>query len=125
MIEPYTMIQAAAILFGAAAVSGLQMAAMRLRGIPYSPAWLVMGHGLLAGTGLILLAYAAITMDIPLITRFALDFFAIAVTAGLIMNLFFHRKSIPLPIPLMVFHALVAATGFTLLLIYLCWNFFV
>jgi len=125
VIEPYTMIRAAAILFGVAAVGGLQMAAMRLTGTLLPPAWLVMSHGLLAGTGLILLTYAAITMDIPLIARFALDFFAIAATAGLIMNLFFHRKSLPFPIPLMVFHALVAATGFTLLLIYLCWNFFV
>ena len=44
--------QAAAILFGLAALGGLVMAFLRWSGAPRPPDWLAMGHGLLAAAGL-------------------------------------------------------------------------
>lgn len=111
------MIKISAILFGTAAVGGAVMATMRFSGIPRPPAWMAMGHGLMAGAGLTLLIYAAMTLGIPPIAQFALGFFVIAAMGGAIMNLFFHWKLLPLPIPLMVIHASLAITGSVLLLI--------
>jgi hypothetical protein len=92
------------------------MASMRLNGIPRPPAWLAMGHGLLVAVGLTLLIYAAIVVGIPLTAEFAVGFFIIAGAGGAIMNLQFHSKQMPLPVPLMIAHGVLAVTGFLLLL---------
>lgn len=115
-MEPFTMMQAAAVLFAVAALGGILMAGMRFSGTPRPPAWLAMGHGLLAAAGLTLLIYAAATVGIPLMAQFALGFFVVAAIGGVAMNLLFHWKMLPLPIPLMIVHALLAVTGFVLLL---------
>ncbi|WP_035052243.1 hypothetical protein [Andreprevotia chitinilytica] len=116
-MEPYVMMQTAAALFGAAAVGGLVMAGMRFSGIPRPPAWLAMGHGLLAGAGLTLLIYAAATLGIPPMAHVALTLFVVAALGGAAMNLLFHWRLRPLPVLLMIPHALLAAVGFVLLLI--------
>lgn len=116
-MEPYTLMRTAAILLGAGAAGGILMAGMRFSGIPRPPAWLAMGHGLLAAAGLTLLSYAALTVGIPPMAQLALGLFAIAAAGGAAMNLLFHWKLLPLPIPLMIGHALLAATGFVLLVV--------
>jgi hypothetical protein len=109
--------QAAAVLFGVAATGGLLMAGMRLRGIPRPPAWLAMGHGLLAAAGLTLLVYAAMTVGLPPMALWATALFVLAASGGAAMNLMFHCKQLPLPIPLMIVHALLAASALVLLLL--------
>ena len=116
MIEPTTSLQTAAALFGLAALGGVLMAGIRFSGAPHPPAWLAMGHGLLAAAGLTLLIYAAATISIPPLAQIALGFFVLAAAGGAVMNLLYHWKMLPLPIPLMIFHALLAVTGFVLLL---------
>lgn len=116
-MEPYASMQAAAALFGAAAAGGLLMAGMRLSGIAYPPAWLAMGHGLLAAAGMTLLIYAAITVGLPVMALWATVLFMLAAIGGAAMNLLFHWKRLPLPLPLMVAHASVAALGLALLLL--------
>ena len=115
-MQPYIMLQVAAVLFGIAALGGLVMAGMRFTGIPRPPAWLAMVHGLLAAAGLTLLIYAAMSVGIPLMAQVALGFFVVAAIGGAAMNLLFHWKLLPLPIPLMIIHALLAVIGFVLLL---------
>lgn len=119
-MEPETLLQTAAALFGAAALGGITMAVLRLRGTPRPPSWLAMGHGLLAAAGLTLMLYAALTVGIPLLAQIALLLFLGAAMGGAAMNLLFHVKALPLPIPLMIGHALVAVSGFVLLLVHLC-----
>lgn len=116
-MEPYTIMRTAAALFGLAAAGGLLMAGMRFSGIPRPPAFLAMGHGLLAAAGLTLLMYAAMTVGIPPMAQLALGLFVIAAIGGAAMNLLFHWKLLPLPIPLMILHALLAVAGFALLLV--------
>lgn len=115
-MEPLSTMQTAAVLFGAAALGGLLMAGLRFSGTPRPPDWLAMGHGLLAAAGLTLLIYAAITTGIPPLAQLALGLFVAAAMGGVAMNLLFHRKQLPLPIPLMILHALLAVTAFALLL---------
>lgn len=93
------------------------MAGMRFSGVPRPPAWLAMGHGLLAAAGLTLLLYAAATAGIPPMAQLALGLLVFAAMGGAAMNLLFHWKLLPLPVPLMIVHALLAATGFALLLV--------
>ncbi len=121
-MEPNTMMQTAAALFGTAALGGLLMAGMRFSGTPRPPTWLAMGHGLLAAAGLTLLTYAAVTVGIPPMAQLALALFILAAMGGAAMNLLFHWKLLPLPIPLMIGHALMAVTGFVLLLLSTNWQ---
>ena len=116
-MEPYSLMRAAVTLFGFATLGGVLMAGMRLSGVPRPPAWLAMGHGLLAAAGLTLLIYAAVVVGIPQLAQIALGLLAVAAVGGVAMNLLFHWKLLPLPIPLMIFHGLLAVTGFILLLI--------
>ncbi len=116
-MEPYASIQVAAVLFGVAAMGGLLMAGMRFKGIPQPPAWLAMVHGLLAAAGLTLLIYAALMVGLPSMALLGTGVFVLAGIGGAVMNLLFHCKQLPLPIPLMVAHALVAVSGFVLLLL--------
>ena len=57
--------QAAAIVLALAAVGGLTLAVIRLRGAPWPPLWMALGHGAVAATGVGLLIYAAVSTGIP------------------------------------------------------------
>lgn len=111
------MLKTATVLFAVAAVGGLVMAAMRFNGSPRPPSWLAMGHGFLAAAGLTLLVYAALTVGISVMAQIGLGLFCVAAVGGAAMNLLFHAKQLPLPIPLMIAHALLAIMGFVLLLL--------
>lgn len=108
--------QAAAILFGLAAVGGVIMALIRWSGAPRPPDWLAMGHGLLAAAGLTLLIQAAVTVGLPVLGQAALGLFVLAALGGGLINLRYHARQLPLPKPWIIAHASLAVIAFVLLL---------
>jgi hypothetical protein len=109
--------QAAAIVLVLAALGGLTLAVIRLRGAPWPPTWMAVGHGAVAATGVGILIYAAVTTGIPWLAQIALGIFILAALGGAVLFLGFHRAGKPLPIPLVIGHGLIAATGLVLLLV--------
>lgn len=109
--------QTAAIVFALAALGGITLAALRLRGAPRPPTWIALGHGVIAIAGIALLSYAAYSPGIPGMAQLALVLFVLAATGGLAMFAGFHLQNRPLPIPLMLGHGLLALTGLTLLIL--------
>lgn len=114
-METMMMLRVATLLFAVAAVGGLLMAGIRLAGNRNPPIWLAYGHGLLAGAGLTLLIYPAVTVGIPQHALWALWLLLAAAAGGSVMNLAFHWQQRPLPKPLMFGHILLAVCGFILL----------
>jgi hypothetical protein len=114
-MDPSLMLRTSAVLFAITAVGGLVMAAIRFGGKPAPPSWLAMLHGLLAGAGLTLLAYAYFTATVPAFAALALLLFVIAALGGVVLNLGYHLKAAPLPIWLVLVHAAIAVVGFILL----------
>jgi len=121
-MPPSTLLTTATILFGIAGLGGLLMAGMRLVGVERPPVWLAMLHGFLAASGLTLLLYAAFTIGIPAIAQYGLGLLLLAAASGATLNLFFHWKLRPLPIPLMIVHAMLAVIGFLLLATAIFWQ---
>ena len=115
-MDPTTMLRAAACLFLIAALGGLAMAGIRFFGGRNPPPWVALVHGLLAGAGLTLLAYAAVTSTVPQLAVFALVLFLVAALAGLVLNLRYEWNRQLLPASLVIGHAVVAVLGFVLLL---------
>lgn len=115
-MESLIILRTASALFALAALGGLVMAGMRFNGSPRPPSWLAMGHGFLAAAGLTLLIYAALTVGIPVMAQIGLGLFCLAAIGGAALNLLFHSKQLPLPIPLIVVHALLAIMAFVALL---------
>lgn len=110
--------QIAAIVLTLAAVGGLTLAVIRLRGAPWPPLWLALGHGAIAATGVALLIYAAWSPEgIPTLAQVALGVFILAALGGTVLLLGFHLRSKALPIPIVLGHGLIAATGLVLLLL--------
>ena len=71
----------------------------------------------MAVTGVGLLIYAAATTGIPRMAQIALGIFILAALGGAVLFLGFHRAGKPLPIPFVIGHGLIAATGFVLLVL--------
>ena len=115
-IEPMDMLQAAAGLLTLAALGGVVMAAIRFGGKRNPPAWLAMLHGLLAAAGITLLAYAALTGDVPSLAVIAVLLFLLAAGGGAVLSLAYKWKRRLLPPWLVIAHALLAVLGYTLLL---------
>jgi hypothetical protein len=109
--------EAATAVLGLAALGGLTLAAIRLRGTPRPPTWMALGHGIVAASGLILLGYAAATDGIPQLAQIALGVLVLAAVGGATIFLGFHRRQLALPIPLVLGHGLTAIAGFVLLLV--------
>jgi len=105
----------AAIVLTLAALGGLTMLVIRLGGTPRPPTWLALGHGAIAATGVLLLAYAAITSGIPAMAQVSLGLFVLAALGGITIFVGYHLKHVPLPIPFVVGHGLLALTGLALL----------
>ena len=109
--------QWAAIVLGLAAVGGMALAGMRLSGMPRPPTWIALGHGAVAATGLVLLAYpAAVSPGLPLMGQIALGVFVLAALGGATLFVGFHLREKPLPIPLVLGHGLTALVGYGLLI---------
>jgi hypothetical protein len=109
--------QLAALVLVLAAMGGLTLAAIRLRGAPWPPLWLALGHGIVAATGIGLLIYAAISAGIPGLAQVALGIFILAALGGAVLLFGFHLRSKALPVPLVLGHGLIAAIGLALLLL--------
>jgi len=114
-MEPRLVMTTAAVLFGISALGGLVMAGIRFSG-PNPPTWLAMLHGFLSAAALTLLVYAACTVGLPSLVNLAVVLFIVAALGGIVMNLNYHWKLLPLPKWLMVVHALLAVVGYVLLL---------
>jgi hypothetical protein len=105
----------ATLLLVITALGGATIAAIRLSGTPRPPLWLALGHGMGAICGVSVLGYTAATVGIPTSAQIALGCFILAALGGLTIFLLFHLKAKPLPIPLVLGHGLIAATGVILL----------
>jgi len=116
-MEPTALMHSSALSSGIAVGGGLTMAVMRLFGMPSPPAKLAMAPTVLAGVGMSLLAYVALTVGIAPMAQFALGLFVLAAAMGAAMNLLYQRKQLPLPIQWMLAQAFVAAVGLVLLLV--------
>lgn len=109
------MLQVATILLAITALGGLTMAAIRFSKHVNPPAWLAMLHGLLAASGLTLLAYAVCTTDVPAGAKLGLLLFLVAAAGGAVMSLAYKWKQRLLPAWLVLVHATLAVIGFVLL----------
>jgi hypothetical protein len=110
-----TMLQTAVVLFAIAALGGLAMACIRFVSNVNPPAALALLHGLLASSGLTLVAYAAFTVGVPSGALLGLGLLLAAAAGGLVMNLGYQWKQRLLPAVLVVGHAILAVLGFGLL----------
>jgi hypothetical protein len=117
MMEPLRILQTAAVLLAIAALGGLAMAGIRLGGKPHPPTWLAMLHGFLAAAALTLLIYGWATVGLPGLAMAGTALFALAAAGGAALNLGYHWRRLPLPLGLMVGHAVLAVAGYVLLLV--------
>jgi hypothetical protein len=106
----------ALVLFGIAAVFGLTMAVQRFRGALQPPLPLALIHGALAAAGLLALILAVTSGGAVSLAKVALVVLLIAALGGFFL-ISQHLSKKPLPIPVMVVHALVAVVGVVLLLV--------
>lgn len=114
-MDPRTMLQTAVVLLALTALGGLLLAGLRFSGRTHLPPPLAMLHGLLAGAGLTLVLYAGLAAGMPGLAWGGLALLVVAALGGLVLNLGYHWKNRPLPIPVVLVHAAIAVTGFVLL----------
>jgi hypothetical protein len=105
------------IVLALAALGGITMVAIRLSGAPRPPTWMAVGHGLIAVVGVGMLATAAQT-GISQMEQIALGLFILAALGGATIFIVFHLRALPLPIPLVLGHGLIAIVALTLLFMY-------
>lgn len=110
-MDVQTMLRTAVVLLALTAVGGLMLAGIRFSGRPHPPTWFAMLHGLLAGSGLTLLLYAGFAAGMPGGAWGGLALLVLAALGGIVLNLRYHWKNLPLPIPLVLGHAALAAVG--------------
>ena len=115
-MEPALILRTSTTLLAIAAVGGLVMAGIRFAGDRPPPTALAMLHGFLAAAAVTLLLYAAATVGLPGMALGALVLFLAAAGGGVMLNLNYHWKQLPLPKWLVVAHATAAVAGFVLLL---------
>ena len=113
-MDPQLMLRTAVVLLALTALGGLLMAGIRFSGKPHPPSWIAMLHGLLAGSGLTLGLYPALTVGVSGGAWLGLALLVGAALGGLVLNLGYHWKNIALPMWLVLVHAAVAAVGLVL-----------
>ena len=106
----------ALVLLALAALGGVTMATMRLRGAERPPTALALVHGAAAAAGLIALIVAVMGMPPPGLGRTALLVLIVAALGGFFLFAM-HMQGKALPIPVMVIHGLVAVVGFLILVV--------
>ena len=111
------MLQTATVLLALTALGGLVMAGIRFARTHNPPAWLAMLHGLLASSGLTLLAFDVFTRAVPPVAILSLVLFLAAAGGGAILSLAYKWQQKLLPAWLVIGHALLAVTAFALLAI--------
>ena len=110
-METQLMIRTAIVLLALTGAGGLLMAGIRFSGKPRPPSAIAMLHGLLAASGLTLLLYAGFAHGLPGMAWLGIVLLAGAALGGLVLNLAYHDKQLPLPIWLVLVHAAVAVLG--------------
>ena len=107
------MLTAAIVLFGLGAVAGLVLAYLHInkKDVPFT---LVIGHGALVATGLVLLILTVAKVGGTMLTT-ALVVFLVAAVGGFIL-LSYHLRTRLLPVPLIYIHGLAAVVAFVILL---------
>ena len=117
-MNPTLLLQASAWLLVVTAAGGLVMAFIRFgREGSNPPAWLAMLHGFLAAAGVTLLSFAALTVGVPGMALAGLALLLLAVGGGVVMNLGYHLKNVPLPKWLVGVHAALAVGGLAMVLL--------
>jgi hypothetical protein len=107
----------AAILFSVAALIGMLMAGIRLRGAPHPPASLALVHGVFAVSGFGALGYAWMQSgSLPGLAEWAFGVFVLAALGGLTLLGAFHLRGRPLPVWMVIGHGAVALAGLGLLI---------
>lgn len=114
--EAVRLLQGSAALFALVALGGISMATIRFARGANPPAWLAMLHGLLAASGLTLLAYGVCTYGAGAAAYAALALLLLAATGGATLSLRYKWNRILLPGWLVAVHALAAVGGFVCLL---------
>ena len=114
-MESVRMLQVSTYLFALTALGGIAMGLIPFSSGKNPPSWLAMMHGFLAAAGLTLLAYAALALDAPGYAFLSLLLFAAGSAGGIVLNLVYHLKGIPLPKWLVLVHALITVLAFVLL----------
>jgi hypothetical protein len=113
-MEAQLMIRTAIVLLALTGAGGLLLAGIRFSGKPRPPSSIAMLHGLLASAGLTLLLYAAFVHGLPGMAWLGIVLLAGAAVGGLVLNLAYHDKHLPLPIWLVLAHAAIAVLGLVL-----------
>ena len=117
-MNPTLLLQASAWLLVVTAAGSLVMAFIRFgREGSNPPAWLAMLHGFLAAAGVTLLSFAALTVGVPGMALAGLALLLLAVGGGVVMNLGYHLKNVPLPKWLVGVHAALAVGGLAMVLL--------
>lgn len=112
------LLQTSAWLLGLTAAGGLVMGFIRFGGGGHNPPhWLAMLHGLLAAAGVTLLAFAAWTVGIPTMALVGLILLLAAAAGGVVMNLGYQVRNLPLPKWFVAVHAALAAVGFMMVVV--------
>ncbi len=107
----------ALVLFAIAAVGGLILAVLRLRGRADLPLGLAVVHGLVAAAGLIALIVVIAGASAPgSLPKVALVLFILAALGGFAL-ITSHLRTRNVPVPIMLVHAVVAVVAFVLLLV--------
>ena len=114
-MEPALMLKTALALLTLVALLGVVMAVIRLGRNANPPSWLAMLHGLLAAMALTLLVFAFLTGAAPALAGWAVLLLVLAAVGGAYLNLGYHVKGALVPKPIVIVHALVAVSGYTLL----------
>lgn len=110
------MLTAAIVVLAVAAMGGLVLASHAFAQ-KTPPMALAIVHGLFAASGLVLLILGVMKAATAGIGGWSLGIFLVAALGG--FTLFsFHLRKRPLPVPLVVVHALAAVTAFVLLVIW-------
>ena len=110
-----TPLALACILFTLTALGGAVLAAIRLRGAPWPPLWLALGHGAAAALAFAALGYQAATRGLYGLAQIAAGVLVLAALGGATLLLGFHLRNKPLPVALVVGHGAIAIAGVALL----------
>ncbi len=102
------------VLFALAALGGVTLAILRLRGRPTLPLGLAILHGLLGAAGLVALIW--VVFGAGLAAKASLGLFVVAALGGFVL-FGIQLRNKPIPIGIMLVHGLVAVIAFVLLVV--------
>jgi hypothetical protein len=114
-MDAQLMLRTGVLLLVLTALAGVIAAGFRFSGRPHPPSFVAMLHGLLAASGLTLVVYVCALRGLPENGWIGLVTLVVAVIGGLVLNLRFHWNKQPLPVWLVLLHAVLAAGGLLVL----------